>query len=334
MSNAIWFILTMILVLAAVGILAASRKATYQPEDDYGRPKGEPVSLGGAFRATAAVLLAFAILFLIMQSTVVVGAREVGVITNFATYDGTAGSGWHLVKPWSGIERFDTRIQRDSVTVDQVQLAGETTKDEAGQTIKIPGAVADQVKLTIRWHIGNAGDGGASPELSATKAKNLWAKYRNFTAVSDQLVTPEIKTSTNEVLGGINAADAKDGTQRRTLGKKVQENLQGVVGDDGVAVDSVSITDLDLNKDAQDRLNQAVAAQGKLATDRVEQERAKVQAETNKLRQVNSTPTSLIQQCFDLVRFYGEQHRDLPPTFDCKMFVSAGGDITKTLPLK
>ncbi len=264
--------------------------------------KGRTGRIGGA------VAVGLSLLLVVACSTVHVGSREVGVVTTFSRYDHTEGPGWHLTTPWSSVDKFTTRIQ----TLEQRKIKVTLRSESQGA----PGATAE-VSVTVRWYIADAGETGDST------AKDLWFKYQSFDNVRDMLVTAETQTSTREAMGDYTPRDAKAGQNVRKLGAAVASNLTRALADDGVVVDSVNVTDVDLADDVERRLRDAVAAEGKLATDRVELERAKVQAEINKTRQLNMTPQTITQNCFDLVRFAIENKVTLPATFDCGM--SRGG---------
>lgn len=268
-----------------------------------GSPQGttqwrEAHSVAVAGGMIAILCAVFALVCLLIASTTVVGAREIGIVTTYDAYHSTLGPGWHLVPPWSDTETFTTRINRDKEKV------AVTLKSEAEGT---PGATAD-VSLAVRWHIADV-----------THAKSLWSNYKTFGEVSDVLMDTEIASSTRATLGEYTPSAAKDGENIRPIAGYLQRDLQENVTDDGVVIDSVSLSNVDLEKTVEDRLRAVIAQQGDLAKSRVELQQATIDAQANKARQSGLTPQTLAQSCIELLRAAIDQHYDqpLPATLNC-----------------
>lgn len=252
---------------------------------------------------TSGLLVLGALIVLALSSTIHVGSREVGVVTSLSKYESTQGPGWHVVSPWSSVQRFTTRIQTVELKGVPVTLAPESANG-VGATAK--------VSARMRWHIADA------IERNDKSARDLWLKYKNFDTVASQLVMPEAQVSARETLGDYTPGKARAGAYIREISTAFRDNLAEAVGDDGIVIDSVSITDVDLNEDVERRLREAVAAEGDLAKARVSTERAREEAKANRERQASLTREALIQQCLEITnRWDASRNGALPATWNC-----------------
>lgn len=296
------FILSILFILIGVGAVIVIK---IDEDDDL-----VPVP---AIAAVAGPLIGVGML--IASFTTHVGSREVGIVTSLSKYDQTVGPGWHFTKPWSSVERFTTRIQTTDLAGVPVTLKAET-KDAPGATAK--------VTARIRWHIAEANNEGEA-------ARDLWFKYRNFDTVTKQLVRPEAQTSTREAMGDYTPKAAKDGHNIRLVGRAVYDNLRKAISDDGIVIDSVSVTDVDLDDTVEKRLRDAVAAEGDLARARIATERAKEEARANAARQTSLTREALIQQCLEVTDGWDvSKSGPLPAVWTCV----GGSGATPVLPVK
>lgn len=286
------------------------RKAAGSPQGSAEAREARSITLTG----TVIMVLAagVAALCLIVASITVVGAREIGIVTTFNAYHSTEGPGWHIVPPWSETERFTTRIQRVKRKV------AVTLKSEAAGT---PGATAD-ISLVARWHIADV-----------KHAKSLWTNYQTLDRVSDYLVNTELDSSTRAVLGEYTPGAAKDGQNIRPINGYVQRDLQDNVVDNGVVVDSIALSNVDLDDQVEDRLRSVVAQQGDLAKSRIELEQATIDAKANRVRQQGLTAQTLAQSCIELLRAAVDQHydHDLPATLNCGLTGVSGAAQTPVI---
>lgn len=261
-----------------------------------------------ALRGVGTLLGALAAILLFISSLTVVGSREVGIVTAFGKYQSTEGPGWHFTQPWSSVETFTTRVQSldrkgTKVTLLADAAAGSSASD---QDLSVPGG-SGTVKATIRWQI----DG-------EKRAENLWRGYKNFDTVKDRLVGPESDTSIQEVFGAQTATDARDGKNRRKLGKAVADNLQASLGGDGIKVLSVTITDVDLDEATEKRLSALAASSARLVQQRIDTQVAEEGARTNAARQgKRSIEQAQTDRCLDIVAEAVKSKAPLPATFDC-----------------
>lgn len=244
-----------------------------------------------------------------------VGSNEVGVVHNFGSFQSTEGPGVHWVAPWSQTESFTTRLQSHKVKDHDVVLKPE--REGAS------GAPAS-VWYTIRYHVNGT-----------ERAEYMWRKYRSFERVTNDLVVPESKTTANEVLGQYTPATSQAGSNRRIIGTKIKVALGKVLEDDGIKVDSVSVTTVALPKEVRDRLSgvqkaaadaqrAAVEAQARLDTATKDKETAAQQAAADKLRKGQATRETLLDKCLGNQRFAIEENakagKTITPVPSCEQF--------------
>jgi regulator of protease activity HflC (stomatin/prohibitin superfamily) len=282
------FILTL-LILGAV-IAFACMKAARDPD------------ARSVARLTGVILSVLSVVTLALASFTHTKSNEISINHNFGTYQGTTGPGITFVGPFTQSEKFTTRIQTHKVKKHKVTLKAE--KEGAS------GAPAT-VWYTIRYHI----DG-------TKHAEKMWRQYRNFEKVTDDLVVPESKTTANEVFGAYTPAESQAGGNRRAQGNKLRDGLNKALDDDGIVIDSVSVTTVDLPQDVEARLSAvqkaaadaqkkeidaksrqaqaAIDAQTRLDTAKKDKATAAEQAAADRFRKSTVTRETLVQECLRL----------------------------------
>lgn len=283
------FVVSAILIVIAVLLLVFGRAPIRVERRTDGRYGGTEMVDGPRIGISIAVLLSvIAVLTLVLSSVTHVGSNEEGITNNFGTYTGTVGPGVHLVAPWTDTEKFTTRVQSKDVENSRVTL-----KSESETVVGIPASV----DLTFRYHLAGL-----------DKAKDMWRKYRTFGEVTKRLVVPEAKSSIRVVMGQYTPAQAKNGENVRKIGTEIKSNLGEALDDDGVIVDSVSVTDIGFSDDVEKRLAQIQAAdanaqkakvdaQTRLDTAKTDKLTADQQAAADAVRRTTATRETLIQDC-------------------------------------
>src|SRR5213083_3324797 len=106
------------------------------------RPRGR--SIGGMLRILSYVALTVGVITVLGSTTVVINAGEVGVRHAFGTVDPTPLlPGIRLVTPWSSIERFTTREEQYPFSGDQVEEIAALSSEQMGMTVDVG----------LRWQI-------------------------------------------------------------------------------------------------------------------------------------------------------------------------------------
>jgi len=263
-------------------------------------------------RLVAALVLVIALVFTAFNSFTTVGARSVGIQTGFGKYMQTLDNGFHIKAPYSSVEEFSTQVQ-------YLDLNGEG--DAVAVTFK--GGGGGNVNATVRWRI------------DAKQAENLWSKYRTFEAVRDQLVTSSAKDSFRVVVANYTPNDARSGENIRPITEAVVADLSKNLANDGIVIDSVSISSLGLDANSQASLDRIVQANNDIERATAEQQRAQIDAETARIRQETGAlaPEANIRYCLELVNSWDvAKNGNLPATFNCALTDPA--NITPVLPVQ
>ena len=287
----LYLIIAGVLILALIGALVgwASTRKSIDPSHELLPAAGVLAGLLGA------VTLVFSI--------TIVDARAVGIQTSFGRYADTLTNGFHLVAPWSSVEEFTTIVQ----TAD---LEGEQ-----GVPVTFAGGGSGKVNATFRWQITDNG--------SATGAQALWQKYRDFDNAQKTLVDREGRDAVLNVANDFTPNDAR--TKQDVIGGQVKARLTERLAGYGITIDSVSILSMGLVARTQASLDKIVAAQNDVERAKADNQRAKDDAETVKLREAAgalSLPAN-IRYCLDVVNSWDvAKNGPLPATFSCGL----GGD--------
>lgn len=233
----------------------------------------------------------------LQQSITSVGARSVGIQTAFGRYQGQLDNGLQLIAPWSEHEDFSTQVQ-------YLDLDGDKWAD--GAPVTFQGGGRGVVFASPRWKIDEEAAG------------NLWKKYRTLDNVSEKLVRSSVKDSFRAVMTEYTPNDAREHV--REITQKVEDDLVRTLGDDGVKIDSISIRDIQLDNRTQASLDKIVQANNDIERARAEQERAKIDAETLKIKQKagNLTQGGLADKCLTVMdKWDVKKNGNLPAGFNC-----------------
>lgn len=272
-------------------VLAAGAPVTATHRDETPR---------GSFVTSAVIGGVVFVLLTVLFSMTIVSARTVGIYTSFGKEQGTkaAGLGWTL--PWYSKAEFPTNVQ-------YLELNGG--KDAAGTTnVSYKGGGQGEVDSTIRW------------TLDPAKAVDLWRKYREFDRVTDQLVKSAARDSIGVSIGAYAPNEARSGEKRREITDKVVADLNRTLSDDGIRIDSVSITDVRLDGKTQGSIEAIIKANADIERARAEQERAKIDAATAKIREAagSLSQNALVRYCLELTNSWNDDNNGaLPATWSC-----------------
>lgn len=244
----------------------------------------------------AAIGIVVLVIFTAFMSFTTVEPRSVGVQTSFGKYQDTLENGTQAVAPWSQVEEFSTQVQ-------PLQLAVPVSFD---------GGSSGTVVLTNLWAI----DG---PQVKA-----LWDDFKTFERVNDLLVKPSTETAVAAAFSAYSPQDARNGGNRTKLQTDIKTALSGENNDGGVfagrgvLVDSIQITDVQLDGKAQAAVDRVTEATANTQRATEEQERARIEAETAKIRQESQTPEALQRYCLEVVNNWdAAKNGNLPATFNC-----------------
>lgn len=288
-----WFIATLVVgvlaTIAALGITLAS--------DDDER-KFAFIASGIGWWAVVGIMLA-------LSSATIVQTRTVGVETSFGKPIGTLNNGFHMVRPWASVEKFDTSVQTLNLT---------TAKDDAGDpvTVRLANQTTAQVDVSVQWNIDPAGD-----------VIELYKRYRSFGNVENNLVKRQLQHALNgafaqyDPLRSINGAQDASNPKVDELAAKARTELQAAVGS-GIQIGTLTIPIVHFDGATEDRLR---AYQQALADTRIAEQREKTagaqKAANDALAQGNNSPGVLYQNCLDMVERLSKEGKGLPAAFSC-----------------
>jgi regulator of protease activity HflC (stomatin/prohibitin superfamily) len=230
-----------------------------------------------------------------------VSPRAVGIETAFGRYQSTLPAGFHWTAPWSSVEEFPTQVQFLDLNKSEDATAGP-----AGVSYK--GGGKGEVDTTIRWRIDEK------------NAEALWRKYRSFENVRDQLVLSAARDSLGVVVGAYAPNDARAGENRRTITSGVVDDLAKVLGDDGIRIDSVSVTDVRLDENTQRSIEAIIKANADVERAKAERERARIDNETANLRAKSAALSAgaLQRYCLEVTNSWDQgKNGPLPATWNC-----------------
>jgi regulator of protease activity HflC (stomatin/prohibitin superfamily) len=294
-------VLLVVLLLAVIGLLIARRFAVRREADRKPNPyRSSEVYPSKIMAIAAGGLLSVFVVVAIFSCFATVSARSVGVGTAFGKFTQTYSPGITFKAPWESIEEFSTQIQ----TVEQ--------------------------KVPVSYAGGGGGDINTKVRytVDAAKVQALWAKYKTFEKVQQDLVNASVLDSVSTVAGGYSPTEARDGKNRRPIAAKILSDLNSVVADDGIKLDSVSVTDVNLNAQSQASIDANVKAAADVEKAKTEQERATIDAATAKIREQQGALTgpALQRYCLEVTNSWDvKKNGSLPATWNC--FAPVAADV-------
>ena len=260
-------LLLIVIVVAVLGTVGAKN------------PAGKTRSL-----RVAVVAGVIALFVLILGSTTIVSARNVGVVTTFGRPGGTLSNGLHWKAPWQSVTEMNGTIQIDNHT------------GENATTVRLGNNSTAFVDNSVRWRIQPAA------------ADELFLDYRDFENVRDNLVTRELRAALNEVFADFDplAPENVEGANVQALGDKVAEKLRAKVGGQ-IEILNVIVPLANYDNATQERIN---ALNVEKANTRIAEQRAKTAAAEAKANEilaasVSNDPNVLVSKCLDAAREAG-----------------------------
>lgn len=262
-------------------------------------PAKNEIGRSGLIAASVLVLVVGLLITGIFSATTV-SPRAVGIATSFGKYRGTLDAGFHMTAPWTSVEEFPTQVQF-------LELNGK--KDGAGGVaVNFDGGGKGTIDATVRWRI------------DSKDAEALWRKYKDFDKVRDQLVTSAARDAVRKAVGGYTPTDAQSGKNVSGITDSISKELQAQVKDDGVQIDSLSVTAVILDDNTQKAIEQVIIAQQGTAKAKEEKARAEIEQQTNKIRQTGGllTPDALRRYCLEVTNNWDQgKNGPLPAGWSC-----------------
>jgi len=242
--------------------------------------------VGGILRLVSLAALVVGVLVIVGSTAVVINAGEVGVQHAFGSVSQTPLlPGIRMVPPWSSIERYSTREEQYPFTGDQVEEIAALSSEQMGMTVDVG----------LRWQI--------DPQQAARIYTEIGDENQIHSAVRNAL-----RKGVRDGMVQYSINDISKRTQiANTMEALVDSALvtQPRVGGPRFRIATVTAFFLrDLQPPAQvvQAINNKIAQEQQVETERHRVEVARLQAEQQKLLNTTLTPEALTRQYFDVLR--------------------------------
>ena len=217
-------------------------------------------------------VLLVSLIILAINTIRIVPTGEVGVKTAFGVVSGRANEGFNLIAPWEGIISMNTKIQKQSFT----DLSA-STKD--AQSIS-------NINIDVNYRL--------IPEKAEEVFSTVGEGY------NDTLISPLLTQFIKDRLALYNAESLV--TERNKIVDDITEQLKSNLQDYGIEVVAVSLVNYDFSPDFNAALERKAVAQKEIETAKNTQEKAKVEAETNRIKSAQLTEPVLMEKLIDAIR--------------------------------
>lgn len=219
--------------------------------------------------STAGIL---SLLLLAWATVRIVPTGTVGVKTSFGVVSGRASEGFNLIAPWEEIISMDTKIQKQSFTA-----LTASTKD--AQSIS-------NISIDVNYNL--------NPEKADQVFSSVGEEYQ------EKLISPLLTQFIKDRLALYNAESLV--TERNKIVEDITTQLRENLADYGVNVVAVSLVNYDFSPDFNAALERKAVAEKEIETAKNNQEKAKVEAETNRIKTEQLTDAVLMEKLIDAIR--------------------------------
>src|SRR5216117_3015167 len=268
------------LVLLGVAFFLRLGAATVRGDSAAGRP------IGGILRVASYAAILAGVDVVLMSMFVVVDAGRVGVRHAFGSVDPKPLlPGIRFVTPWSSIERYSTREEQYPFSGEQVEEIAALSSEQMGMTVDVG----------IRWQI--------DPQQASRIYTEIGTEDQIHSAVRNA-----IRKGVRDGMVQYSINDISKRTQiARTMESLVDSALvtQPRAGGPPFRIATVTAFFLrDLQPPAQvvQAINNKIAQEQQVETERHRVEVARLQAEQQRLLNTTLTPEALMRQYLDVLR--------------------------------
>lgn len=272
-------------IAATIWIVARPRRNDYDIDAKY---VAKTVAISGF--ALSAVLLT-------LSSLTIVEANHVGVVTQFGSWAGTRDSGISWVAPWSDVDSFTTRNNKS--------IRDQADGNDPCVSVKFKGNASGCMDLTVLYTIDK------------THAEVLWRGWGGFDRINSDLVNRATDNAVNLVVSQYAPEDVPQ--KRSEITDAISTQLNNSIASQGVHLESVTLGDMHLPQDVQDRINRILAQDANTRVAVGQEAQATAEAKAAAARQASLTPETLIKLCLDAAKEIKPQY------FDCGL----GGSTNK-----
>lgn len=196
----------------------------------------------------------------------------VGVKTSFGVVSGRANEGFNLIAPWEQVIGMNTKIQKRSF-----EDLSASTKDAQSIT---------NIDIDVNY------------KLMPEKAEEIYATVGDN--YQDTLISPLLTQFIKDRLALYNAESLVIERNKivEDITVQLKENLSGY----GIDVVAVSLVNYDFSADFNSALERKAVAAKEIETAKNNQEKAKVEAETNRIKTEQLTQAVLMEKLIDAIK--------------------------------
>lgn len=243
----------------------------YKERIDKAKTELKELLKWGKIYGSIGVLLV-SLVVLAISTIRIVPTGEVGIKTTFGVVSGRANEGFNLIFPWEEIIPMNTKIQKQSFT----ELSA-STKD--AQSIS-------NINIDVNYKL--------IPEKAEEVFASVGEKY------NDTLISPLLTQFIKDRLALYNAESLV--TERNKIVDDITGQLKNNLEDYGIEVVAVSLANYDFSPDFNAALERKAVAEKEIETAKNTQEKAKVEAETNRIKTEQLTNAVLMEKLIDAIR--------------------------------
>ena len=269
-------------VLLAIAFFLRLGAATVRVEGGGG--VGRPVS--GALRIASYAAITFGVVLVLLSMFVVIDAGKVGVRHAFGFVDPSPlMPGIRFVTPWSSVERYTTREEQYPFSGEQIEEIAALSKEQMGMTVDVG----------LRWQIDPAQSAHIYTEIG--NEDQIHSAVRN--AIRKGVRDAMVQYSINDI--------SKRTQIARTMEELVDSALvtQPRAGGPPFRIATVTaffLRDLQPPASVVQAINNKIAQEQQVETERHRVEVARLQAQQQDLLNRTLTPEALTRQYFDVLR--------------------------------
>src|SRR6058998_3026791 len=267
-------------VLLGIAFFLRLGAATVRGESTGGR------SIGGILRILSYVALTVGVVLVLGSTAVVINAGEVGVQHAFGSVSPSPLlPGIRMVPPWSSIERYSTREEQYPFTGDQVEEIAALSSEQMGMTVDVG----------LRW------------QIDPQQASRIYTEI----GIEDQIHSAVRNAIRKGVRDGMVQYSINDISKRTQIAHTMEALVDSALvtqpraGGPPFRIATVTAFLLrDLQPPAQviQAINNKIAQEQQVETERHRVEVARLQAEQQRLLNTTLTPEALTRQYFDVLR--------------------------------
>ncbi len=211
-----------------------------------------------------------------------VPANEYGIITVFGRWSHGETSGFHLTAPWASMESTPTRNQKS--------IRDQADGNDACIPVKLLGGASACVDATVLYTIDEK------------NAETLWRGWGGFSRLNQDLINRSTDDATATVYGNYSADKANGGEVRAEITTKITTLLKAKLANSGVELGSITLGDIHLPADVQNRINTVLEQDAKVLIAQKKEQENQALARANAALQGSLSHEALVKYCLDAMK--------------------------------